>query len=83
MYFMLLNDSSLLVLFTYSFVYLFLFQFYCSKDNEYNDLATIFFNTQVLTELELKIITIFFCIFVFLCLLNYFNLLLCYSRMMP
>lgn len=22
-------------------------QFYCSKDKEYNDLATIFFNTQV------------------------------------
>lgn len=22
-------------------------QFYCKKDNEYNDLATIFFNTQV------------------------------------
>jgi hypothetical protein len=55
MYFMLLNDSSLLVLSTYSFVYLFLFQFYCSKDNEYNDLATIFFNTQVLTELEILV----------------------------
>lgn len=25
-------------------------QFYCGKDKEYNDLATIFFNTQVLLE---------------------------------
>ncbi|RDY01196.1 Chloride channel protein CLC-d, partial [Mucuna pruriens] len=26
--------------------------FFCSKDKEYNDLATIFFNTQVLNELD-------------------------------
>lgn len=26
---------------------LYLLQFYCSNDKEYNDLATIFFNTQV------------------------------------
>lgn len=62
MCFMLLNDSSLLVVCTYSFVYLFLFQFFCSKDNEYNDLATIFFNTQVLATGNL--VFFFFTLFV-------------------
>ena len=38
---------SLDVAFTCSYLNFFHFQFYCSKDNEYNDLATIFFNTQV------------------------------------
>lgn len=50
-------DIELLVLINFGdfIVNLFSLQFFCSKDKEYNDLATIFFNTQVFNELEIVV----------------------------
>ena len=75
---------SLDVAFTCSYLNFFHFQFYCSKDNEYNDLATIFFNTQVFFLFSE---TLFFHLHGYISMVplwfQFTGICLCWYRMMP
>jgi hypothetical protein len=77
--------SNLDVAFSYSYLNFFHFQFYCSKDKEYNDLATIFFNTQVFLyfwkpySFKVYMATFMLCLYG----VQFNGICLCWYRMMP